>query len=152
MTVLNLEMGQNNLLIPRSQSFHISQFPVRVFDILTMLSLTEHHALEADWESGDIAPRSLDLDTRWRWVVSFTPLPFYRQGKSLWYPLGRRLCGPQIRSGRGGEEIISHPLSGLELPIIQPVAPDLGTKIKKMRKHGNNWELSAWWMIHNSTK
>jgi hypothetical protein len=37
-------------------------------------------------------------------VVSFTPPPLYSQGKSPWDPLDRRLGGPQIRSGRGGEE------------------------------------------------
>jgi hypothetical protein len=29
-------------------------------------------------------------------VVSFTPRPLYPQGKSPWYPLDRRLGGPQI--------------------------------------------------------
>jgi hypothetical protein len=33
-----------------------------------------------------------------------------------------RLGGPQSRSGRGGEEKNSQPLSGLEPPIMQPVA------------------------------
>jgi hypothetical protein len=42
-----------------------------------------------------------DLGTGWRWVVSFTPRPFYPQGKSPWYPLDRRLGGPQSRFGRG---------------------------------------------------
>jgi hypothetical protein len=37
-------------------------------------------------------------------VVSFTPRPFYFQGKSRWYQLDRRLGGPQSRSGCGGEE------------------------------------------------
>jgi hypothetical protein len=31
--------------------------------------------------SGDIAPHILDLGTKWRWVVSFTPPPLYPQGK-----------------------------------------------------------------------
>jgi hypothetical protein len=44
------------------------------------------------------------------------------QGKIPWYPLVRRLGGPQSRSGCRGEEKNSQPLSGLELPIIQPVA------------------------------
>jgi len=30
-------------------------------------------------------------------VVSFTPRPLYLQGKSPWYPLDRRLGGPQSR-------------------------------------------------------
>jgi hypothetical protein len=28
--------------------------------------LTEHHAMKAYWGSGDIAPRILELGTRWR--------------------------------------------------------------------------------------
>jgi hypothetical protein len=40
-----------------------------------------------------------DLNTRWRWVVSFTPQPLYPQLKNLLYPLDRRLGGPQSRSG-----------------------------------------------------
>jgi hypothetical protein len=36
------------------------------------------------------------------------------QGKSPWYPLERRLDGPQSRSGRGGEEKNSQPLPGIE--------------------------------------
>jgi hypothetical protein len=35
-------------------------------------------------------------------------------GKSLWYPLERRLGGPQSRSGRGGEEKNSQPPLGIE--------------------------------------
>jgi len=54
--------------------------------------------------NGGIAPRVLDLGTRWRWVVSFTPRPLYPQEKSPWYPLYRRLVWPQGRSGRGGGE------------------------------------------------
>jgi hypothetical protein len=37
-------------------------------------------------------------------VVSFRPLPLYPQGNSLWYPLDKRLGGPQSRSGRCGEK------------------------------------------------
>jgi hypothetical protein len=42
-------------------------------------------------------------------VVSFTPRPLYPQGKRPWYPLDRRLCGPQHRSEHCGEEIIPSP-------------------------------------------
>jgi hypothetical protein len=35
-------------------------------------------------------------------------------GKKLWYPLDRRLGGPQSRSGRGGEEKHSQLLPGIE--------------------------------------
>jgi hypothetical protein len=44
--------------------------------------------------------------------------PLYPQRKNPWYPLNRRLGGPQNRSGRGGEEKNSQPLPGLEPPII----------------------------------
>jgi hypothetical protein len=37
-------------------------------------------------------------------VVGFTPRPLYSQGKNPWYPLDRRLGGPQSRSGRGDEK------------------------------------------------
>jgi hypothetical protein len=66
--------------------------------------------------------------------VSFTPQPFYPQGKSHWYPLDRRLGGPESRSGRGGEEINSHPLSGLEPPIIQPVSERYTTEITRLHR------------------
>jgi hypothetical protein len=54
-------------------------------------------------------------------VVRFTPRPLYPQGKSPWYPLDRRLGGPQRQSRRGGEEKNSQALQGIEPPIIQPV-------------------------------
>jgi hypothetical protein len=66
--------------------------------------ITEQHAIKAYWGSGGIAPRILDLGSRCRWVVSFTPQPFYPQGKCSWYPLVTRLGGPQNRSGRDDEK------------------------------------------------
>jgi hypothetical protein len=78
------------------------------------LCLTKHHAMKAYWGSAGIAPRILDLGSRWRWVVNFTPLPLYPQGKSPWYPLDRRLGGPQSRSERGGEEKNSQPPPEIE--------------------------------------
>jgi hypothetical protein len=66
------------------------------------------------WGSGGIAPIILDLGARWTLVVSFTHRPLYPQGKSIWYPLGRRLGGSQSRSGRGGEEKNSQPPPGIE--------------------------------------
>jgi hypothetical protein len=47
------------------------------------------------WGSSGIPPRILDLRTRWRWVVSLTPWLLYSQGKSPWYPMDRRLWGPE---------------------------------------------------------
>jgi hypothetical protein len=59
--------------------------------------------------SGCIDPHFLDLGTSWRWVVNFTPRPLYSRGRSSRYTLGRRLCGPQSRSRRRGEEKILDP-------------------------------------------
>jgi len=63
--------------------------------ILTSCScaLTKHHAMKAYWGTGGIAPLTLDLWTRRRWMVSSTPQPLYPRGKNPWYPLDRRL-GP----------------------------------------------------------
>jgi len=44
------------------------------------LCLTKRHATKTYWGSGAITPRILDLGTRRRWVVSFTPRPLYLQG------------------------------------------------------------------------
>jgi hypothetical protein len=61
-----------------------------------------------------------DLGTRWGWVVSFTPRPFYPREKSPRYPLETRLGGPQSRSGRCGEEK-NLASAGNRTPAVQPV-------------------------------
>jgi hypothetical protein len=61
---------------------------------------------EGIWGSGYIDPHFLNLSTSWKWVVSF---PLYLLGKGLWYPLDRRLGGPQSQSGWHGEEKILDP-------------------------------------------
>jgi hypothetical protein len=48
------------------------------------------------WGSEGIAPRILELGTRWRLVVSFTPRPLYPQRKSPWYPLDMGLVYVKI--------------------------------------------------------
>jgi hypothetical protein len=82
--------------------------------------------------SGNRVPRILDLDTRWRWVVSFRAWPLYFRSKSPSCPLDRKLGGPQSRSGRGGEEKNSQPLQGLESPIIQPIAQRYTTELSRL--------------------
>jgi hypothetical protein len=54
------------------------------------------------------------------------------QGKSTWYPLDRRLGGPQSRSGRNGDEKNSQPLPELEPSIIQPVAQCCTTELSQI--------------------
>jgi hypothetical protein len=66
------------------------------------------------------SPTILDLDTRWRWVVSFMPRPLYPRGNRPWYPLGRWLGRPQSRSGRCREEKNLLPLPGIEPRLSSP--------------------------------
>jgi hypothetical protein len=63
----------------------------------------------------------LDLVTKWRWVVSFTPLPLYPGGNWRRYPLDRKLGGPQSRYRRYREEKNLAP-AGIRTPAVQPVA------------------------------
>jgi hypothetical protein len=56
------------------------------------------------WGAGGRNSAILDHGTRWRWVVSFTPLALCLKWKSSRYLLGRRLVEPQSRSARCGEE------------------------------------------------
>jgi hypothetical protein len=63
----------------------------------------------------------LDLGTRWRRMVGFTPRPLYSRGNFLRYPLDRRLVEPQSRSGRCGEEENLAP-AGIPSPAVQPAA------------------------------
>jgi hypothetical protein len=56
--------------------------------------------LEDMWSSGGMAPSILDLGTRWRWVVCFTPRPLYPRGNRPRHPSDRRMDGPQKRSQR----------------------------------------------------
>jgi hypothetical protein len=61
------------------------------------LCLTKHYAMKTYWGSGGIVPRILNFGTKWTGGVSFTPRPLYPQVESPWYPLNRRLGGPQSR-------------------------------------------------------
>jgi hypothetical protein len=72
--------------------------------------------------SGCIDPRILDLGTSWRWGISFRPQPHYPRGKSLRYPLDRRLGKSQNRYGRREEEKILVP-TGTQTPNPRPCSP-----------------------------
>jgi len=54
------------------------------------LCLIKYHAMKTCWGNGGRASRFLDLGTRCRWVVSFTPRPLYPQGRNPLYPLDRK--------------------------------------------------------------
>jgi hypothetical protein len=55
--------------------------------------------------------------------------------KKPWYPLDRRLGGPQSRSGLSGEEKNSQPLPGFLPPIIQPVAQRYTTELTRLMRY-----------------
>jgi hypothetical protein len=77
------------------------------------------------------------------------PQPLYPQGKSPWYPLDRRLGGPQSQSGCGGEEKNSQPLPGLKSLIIQPIAQHYTTELSQIltawKDHWNQVNVSIQW-------
>jgi len=65
------------------------------------LFLTKYHAMktyrynEDIWGNGGIAPRIINIATRWRWMVRFMSRALYPRGNSPGCPLDRRLSGPQ---------------------------------------------------------
>jgi hypothetical protein len=66
--------------------------------------LINHRPMETYWGSGGIALHILNLGTRWRSAVSFTPRPLYPQDKSLSYPMNMKSGRKQNWSGCSGEE------------------------------------------------
>jgi hypothetical protein len=60
------------------------------------------------------------------------PAPFHQEKSRPWYPLDRKLGGPQSRSGRGGDEKNSQRLPWLEHPTIQPIAQRYTTEISRL--------------------
>jgi hypothetical protein len=66
------------------------------------------------------------------------PWPLFAWGKSPWYPLDRRLGGPQNRSGRGEEKRSLAP-TGTRTPTSQPSSSQLVT-IPTVLSHFPIWE------------
>jgi hypothetical protein len=70
--------------------------------------------MKAYWRSGGIAPiilwprHYMEVSGQLHAPAALPP------GKSPWYPLDRRLGGPQSHSGSGGEEKNSLPSPGIE--------------------------------------
>jgi hypothetical protein len=62
----------------------------------------------------------LNLGTRWRWVVSFTPRPLYSRRSPL-YLLDRSLGGPKSRPQRCAEKK-NLASAGNRTPAVQPVS------------------------------
>jgi hypothetical protein len=90
--------------------------------------LTEHHAMKAYCESGGIASRILDLDTRWRWVASFTPRPFYPPGNS---PCTHRIgcwADPRVGLDMVMKRKISSPCLSHETSLSKSAIINLGIR------------------------
>jgi hypothetical protein len=69
-----------------------------------VVPVLKSHAMKTYWKRKGKALCIFNLGTRWRRVVSFTVWPLYSRIKRPPYPLNKRLCRPQRRSGRGGED------------------------------------------------
>jgi hypothetical protein len=113
------------------------------------LCLIKYHVMKTYWGSGDPVLCILNLGTRWEWVVSFMPWQLYIWGKNLWYPLDRRLGGPQCQSGHCGKKIpfpcwesnLSCPASTLVtiLTFVTAALQDLDTE-----QHYETYQFK-WW-------
>jgi hypothetical protein len=88
-----------------------------------------HEGMLGEWRYSSTHSLTSVLDGC-EWSAS-RPGRFTHRKNSPWYPLDRRLGGPQSQSGRGGEEKKSHPL------IIHPVAHSYTTE--PTRLHATEW-------------
>jgi hypothetical protein len=70
------------------------------------MRFTKYHTMKTYWGSEVIAPRILNLGTRSKRVVRFTPRPLYHRIKSTRHQLDKRRGGPQSPSGHGDEQKI----------------------------------------------
>jgi len=57
-------------------------FNVKLIKVKLSLCLTKRRAIKTYWRSTGIAPRIINLGSRWRLVVSFTPQPLYLTERS----------------------------------------------------------------------
>jgi hypothetical protein len=103
--------------------------------------------MKAYWGSGGIAPRILDLGTRWRWVVSFTRRPLYPHGNSPRYPLDRRLGGSESREPVVKRKIPRPCRSSSLWPSAVPLSyPGPCSKFRKVKaKLSTPWRRSGEW-------
>jgi hypothetical protein len=88
--------------------------------------------MKAYWGSRGIAPRILDLGTRWRWVVSFTPLPLYPKERTPGNHWIGVWVGPRSILDTVVKRKIPSLLSGFEPSIIQPVLRPCTTELSRL--------------------
>jgi hypothetical protein len=78
------------------------------------LCLTKHHAMKTYWGVEVDLHVFLTLALGGGEWSALLPGRFTLREKSPWYPLDKRLGGPQSHPGRGGEEKNSNPPPGIE--------------------------------------
>jgi hypothetical protein len=79
---------------------------------VSIILMSRRENIQWGWS---IAPHIINLGTRQRLQVSFTPRPLHPGDRSPGYPLHKRLGGPQERSAPASRGT----------PVIQPIAPIL---------------------------
>jgi hypothetical protein len=72
-------------------------------------------------------------------VVSFTPWPLYPQVKSPFYPLDRKLVGPQRRFGRGGQHGQISTIMSPESIYDGDVAVETELEEEEEEEEGGDW-------------
>jgi hypothetical protein len=88
------------------------------------LLVVSHHAMKT-YVGVEVSSTVLDVGTKWKWVVSFTPLPLYTRGKSvgtLWIgdcvgprvgldavEKGKTLALPGVETGPSSRQLITIP-------------------------------------------
>ena len=71
------------------------------------------------YKSRGMASLSFNFGTRWRWMVSFTPVPLYLCGRTH-IPIELEVGGPQSHSGHFSENYFSCQYSNSWLPSPLP--------------------------------
>jgi hypothetical protein len=101
---------------------------------------------EGVWRSGCIDPRLLELDTGWRWVVSFTPLPHYPRGKSF----GTHWIGGWVDHRAGLDNMKKWKFLTLPVLELRPLGRPASSQSLNRLRYPGSWYLSM--LLKMSTK
>jgi hypothetical protein len=93
--------------------FHSKMDPVQVIRNLRWKLVHMQIITHIQWWSGGIAPRILNLDTRWGWVITWGPAVLAPRKQSP-IPMRRMLCESQSWFGGCEEQKDPLPLPGTE--------------------------------------
>jgi hypothetical protein len=78
LNMMTIKVAQKALILPqynRNKEEPLGNWARQKANAKLSLYVTKYRALKTYWGSGGIAPCILDVGTRWKWVVSFTPRP-----------------------------------------------------------------------------